>query len=63
MAVVIDRMDSVVETEQASPAAGAPAAPSAEPATLDEEDFRHRYGPLLRTMIREEIERHLRSAD
>jgi len=60
--VVIDRMDSVVETEPGSPAA-APAAPAADPADIDEEDFRHRYGSLLRTMIREEIERYLRSAD
>jgi hypothetical protein len=61
--VVIEDVESTVEVER-----GARREPSIpEPAQargalpLDELDFRERYGPLLRAMIREELERYLRS--
>ncbi len=63
MPVVIEDVESTVEMER-----GARREPSAhedaqarKSLPLDELDFREQYGPLLRAMIREELERYLRS--
>jgi hypothetical protein len=53
-------MDSVVEVENPPKVQAAPAAVSQ--ALPDEQDFNQRYGALVRALIREEIERYLRSA-
>ncbi len=61
MAVVINRMESNVEMD--SQPATAPVAAAAPPASEgDLEDFRQRWAALLREIVRDEIERHLRSA-
>jgi hypothetical protein len=52
-------MESHVEAEHAQPAAAAATPTGGE---TDLEDFRYRYGSLLREMIRDEIERYLRGA-
>lgn len=56
MAVIVEEVHTdVVDT------GAAPAAPR-EPRPLDEAELQARFGPLLRQLIREEIERYLRSA-
>jgi len=59
VAVVINRMESRVEPEPTPVPQAAPAEASPE---ADLEDFRRRYCTLVREMIRDEIERYLRSA-
>jgi hypothetical protein len=63
VAVVIDQMESTIDTGAAAEASAARAPAGDGGAALDDEDFRHRYGLLLRTLIREEIESYLRSID
>ena len=60
--MVIDEMESVVEQEPgARSAGGGEGASPAGGAPLDEDDFRSRYGGLLRQLVRDEIERYLRN--
>jgi hypothetical protein len=57
-------MDSTVEMEGEERRSASPptAAPAAAAPPMDEADFRDRFGPLLRDMIRDELERYLRNA-
>lgn len=61
MAVVINEMESTVESRGAHADAQAQAAQSSG-AEMSDEDFRARYGAVLRVMIRDELERYLRTA-
>jgi hypothetical protein len=58
-------MESTIDTGggESGPAPAGPPAAGGGGGALDDEDFRHRYGLLLRTLIREEIESYLRSID
>lgn len=62
MTVVINEMDSTVEMEgEPRRESSAPAAPTPAAGPMDMADFRDRYGPMLRELIREELDRHLRN--
>lgn len=60
MAVIINEMESTVEPAPGGAATGSGG--NAASQQLDDEAFRLRYASVIRDIIRDELDRHLRTA-